>query len=43
MTAATVVTGSRDPAGGLAVLAVDDEAPSLDELVYLLRNDPRVG
>ena len=28
---------------GLAVLAVDDEAPSLDELLYLLRSAPRVG
>jgi DNA-binding LytR/AlgR family response regulator len=31
------------PVGGLSVLAVDDEAPSLDELVYLLRTDPRVA
>jgi DNA-binding LytR/AlgR family response regulator len=28
---------------GLRVLAVDDEAPALDELVYLLRADPRVA
>jgi DNA-binding LytR/AlgR family response regulator len=29
--------------GTLRVLAVDDEAPQLDELVYLLRADHRVG
>ncbi|MFI0444422.1 LytR/AlgR family response regulator transcription factor [Actinomadura sp. 6N118] len=28
---------------GLRVLAVDDEAPVLDDLAYLLRADPRVG
>ena len=28
---------------GLAVLAVDDEPPALDELAYLLRAEPRVG
>lgn len=28
---------------GLTVLAVDDEAPALDEVAYLLRGDPRVG
>ena len=39
----------REPAGagsaptGLVVLAVDDEAPALDEIAYLLRGDPRVG
>jgi DNA-binding LytR/AlgR family response regulator len=27
----------------LVVLAVDDEAPALDEISYLLRGDPRVG
>ncbi|MCW2608122.1 MAG: DNA-binding response regulator [Frankiales bacterium] len=27
----------------LRVLAVDDEPPALDELAYLLRDDPRVG
>jgi two-component system response regulator LytT len=27
----------------LTVLAVDDEPPALDELAYLLRNDPRIG
>ena len=31
------------PATGLVVLAVDDEAPALDEISYLLRGDPRVG
>jgi DNA-binding LytR/AlgR family response regulator len=30
-------------AGGLRVLAVDDEPPALDELAYLLRDDPRVA
>ncbi|GLZ10974.1 DNA-binding response regulator [Actinomadura sp. NBRC 104425] len=29
--------------GGLRVLAVDDEAPALDDLVHLLRADPRIG
>jgi len=29
--------------GLLRILAVDDEPPALDELVYLLRGDPRVG
>lgn len=29
--------------GYLRVLAVDDEPPALDELAYLLRNDPRVA
>lgn len=28
---------------GLVVLAVDDEAPALDEISYLLGRDPRVG
>ena len=28
---------------GLVVLAVDDEAPALDEVSYLLRGDPRVA
>ena len=27
----------------LVVLAVDDEAPALDEISFLLRGDPRVG
>jgi len=31
------------PATGLVVLAVDDEAPALDEISFLLRGDPRVG
>ena len=30
-------------AAGLVVLAVDDEAPALDEISYLLSGDPRVG
>ena len=29
--------------GSLAVLAVDDEAPALDELIYLLRRHPDVS
>jgi len=28
---------------GVRLLAVDDEPPALDELAYLLRDDPRVG
>jgi DNA-binding LytR/AlgR family response regulator len=39
------VTAGREGEGaavGLRVLAVDDEAPALDELVYLLRADERV-
>ena len=28
---------------GLRVLAIDDEPPALDDLVYLLREDQRVG
>ncbi|MEU7634370.1 LytTR family DNA-binding domain-containing protein [Nocardia sp. NPDC049220] len=31
------------PAGTLRVLAVDDEKPALDELVYLLRTRPEIG
>lgn len=31
------------PGGGLAILAVDDEAPALDELSYLLDRSPQVG
>ncbi|APA97470.1 LytR/AlgR family response regulator transcription factor [Nocardia seriolae] len=31
------------PGGALRVLAVDDEKPALDELVYLLRTRPEVG
>ena len=27
----------------MTVLAVDDEPPALDELAFLLRDDPRVG
>ena len=28
---------------GLRVLVLDDEAPALDELSFLLRRDPRIG
>ena len=34
---------SNDSSGGLVVLAVDDEEPALEELAYLLKEDPRVG
>jgi DNA-binding LytR/AlgR family response regulator len=34
---------SNDSAGGLVVLAVDDEEPALEELAYLLGEDSRVG
>jgi DNA-binding LytR/AlgR family response regulator len=34
---------SIDSSGGLVVLAVDDEQPALEELAYLLSEDPRVG
>ncbi|HZE65950.1 MAG TPA: LytTR family DNA-binding domain-containing protein [Sporichthyaceae bacterium] len=34
--------GDGRPAGGLTVLAVDDESPALSELGFLLRADPRV-
>ncbi|NMI01071.1 response regulator [Pseudonocardia acidicola] len=34
---------SNDSSGGLVVLAVDDEEPALEELAYLLNEDPRVG
>ncbi|GAA2548909.1 response regulator transcription factor [Pseudonocardia sp. KRD-184] len=34
---------SNDSSGGLVVLAVDDEEPALEELAYLLGEDPRVG
>lgn len=34
---------TNDSSGGLTVLAVDDEEPALEELAYLLREDPRVG
>jgi len=33
----------NDSRGGLVVLAVDDEQPALEELAYLLGQDPRVG
>ncbi len=32
-----------EPAAALRTLVVDDEQPVLDELVYLLERDPRVG
>jgi two-component system, LytTR family, response regulator LytT len=35
--------GGPGTAGGLRVMAVDDELPALEELAYLLRADPRVG
>jgi two-component system, LytTR family, response regulator LytT len=35
--------GGPGTAGGLCVMAVDDELPALEELAYLLRADPRVG
>ncbi len=34
---------ARPPRKFLRVLAVDDEPPALDELAYLLRDDPRVA
>jgi DNA-binding LytR/AlgR family response regulator len=34
---------SNDSSGGLVVLAVDDEEPALEELAYLLHEEPRVG
>ena len=34
---------SNDSSGGLVVLAVDDEEPALEEMAYLLKEDPRVG
>ena len=34
---------SNDSSGGLVVLAVDDEEPALEELAYLLNEEPRVG
>lgn len=40
--APTVTTTESGP-GALRVLAVDDEQPALDELVYLLRAQPDVG
>ncbi|MEV4319982.1 LytTR family DNA-binding domain-containing protein [Actinocrispum sp. NPDC049592] len=42
---AVCVRNGRDPDGErvLRVLAVDDEVPVLEELVYLLRSDPRIA
>src|SRR6185312_827866 len=37
------LNGPATASTGLVVLAVDDEAPALDEIAYLLRGDPRVG
>ncbi|MFT3661006.1 MAG: LytTR family DNA-binding domain-containing protein [Gordonia sp. (in: high G+C Gram-positive bacteria)] len=37
------MTAPRDPVAVLRVLAVDDEAPALDELTYLLDRHPAVG
>lgn len=37
------IVDSNDSSGGLVVLAVDDEEPALEELAYLLSEDPRVG
>ncbi len=37
------IVDSSDSSGGLVVLAVDDEVPALEELAYLLAEDPRVG
>jgi len=37
------IVDSNDSSGGLVVLAVDDELPALEELAYLLSEDPRVG
>ncbi|GAA0508621.1 DNA-binding response regulator [Saccharopolyspora subtropica] len=34
---------TRESSGGLVVLAVDDEMAGLDEMKYLLGNNPRVG
>lgn len=34
---------SNESSGGLVVLAVDDEEPALEELAFLLAEDPRVG
>nr|WP_307817928.1 LytTR family DNA-binding domain-containing protein [Nocardia acididurans] len=37
------MTPTTESGGALRVLAVDDEQPALDELVYLLRTQPEVG
>jgi DNA-binding LytR/AlgR family response regulator len=36
------VEGRPGPPGGLRVLVIDDERPALDELSFLLQQDPRV-
>jgi len=38
-----MTVSSAPLSAGLVVLAVDDEAPALDEISFLLRGDPRVG
>lgn len=38
-----MIAGSAADTAALRVLVVDDEAPAREELVYLLRRDPRVG
>ncbi len=40
---AVTATSVGQTPDGLVVLAVDDEAPALDEIRYLLEGDPRVG
>lgn len=37
------MTTTPVPVGGLRVLVLDDEAPALDELSWLLRQDPRIA
>jgi DNA-binding LytR/AlgR family response regulator len=34
---------TETPTAGLQVLVIDDEAPALDEVAYLLRRDPRIA
>lgn len=38
-----VAARGTEPPAGLSTLVVDDEQPVLDELVYLLGRDPRIG
>jgi DNA-binding LytR/AlgR family response regulator len=38
-----IVDSTDSSTGGLVVLAVDDEQPALEELAFLLNEDPRVG
>jgi len=37
------VSTAPNPVGGLRVLVLDDETPALDELSWLLRQDPRIA